>query len=199
VRKLSSKRGKSEEYVLSELELQRLWNECKELDSQIVVGLLVFCGLRVSEAIHLRLEWIRDEEIHIPSQQKCSCAACADRGYWVPKTKQSVRVVPVPGFLKPLLWEYLKTHPEGLQISRQAVWYRIQHLASRAKVSHIFPHALRATYATLLASKGLTAPEICAVLGWARITMGEHYVRIAEARGGAREKIKQIWGTKYGP
>jgi hypothetical protein len=26
----------------------------------------------------------------------------------------------------------------------------------------------------------------------------KHYVRIAEARGGASQKIKQIWGTSYG-
>lgn len=79
-------------------------------------------------------------------------------------------------------------------MTRQAAWYRVQRLAEKAKIPRIFPHALRATLATILASKGFTAVELCAYFGWTRLNMGEHYVRISEARTGASKKIKQIWG-----
>jgi len=188
------KRGSSAEHSLNERQLQALWAQCKELRDQVLIGLMSYCGLRVGEAIHFRASWLKEEGIHIPSQAPCRCQECARRGYWQPKSKAGVRVVAIPGFLKPILLKYLTQFPEGLKITRQAAWYRVQGLAAAAKLPHIFPHALRASTATLLASKGFTAVELCAYMGWTRIAMGDHYVRMAEARAGARDKIKQIWG-----
>ena len=188
------KRGASEEYALTELQLQALWSQCKEPKEQVLIGLMAYCGLRVSEATHLKLSWIKNNEIHIPSQMACRCLECYRRGYWKPKSKAGVRVVAIPGFLEPILLDYFNKYPDGLHMKRQAVWYRVQTLARKAKLPQIFPHALRATAATLLASKGFTAVELCAYFGWARLDVGEHYIRISSARESAKQKMKAIWG-----
>lgn len=188
------KQGASEEFALTEQQLQSLWAQCKEPRNQVIVGLLAYCGLRTSEAIHLQASWIKDEEIYIPSKMSCRCWSCRQRGYWRPKSKAGVRAVAVPNFLKPILAGFYGKDPEGLKMTRQAVWYRVQALAALAKLPKTFPHSLRATCATILASKGFTAVELCAYFGWTRLNMGEHYIRMSAARAGAKEKVKAIWG-----
>lgn len=188
------KQGTSEEHALSEAQMKKLWSKCLEPEDQVLVGLCAFCGLRVSEATHLRQSWLREGEIVIPSRIKCSCWDCHERGYWSPKTKSGIRRVPVPGFLLSILEKYLANNPQGLQVSRRGAYKRIVTLGKRAELPvKVFPHALRATCATLLGSRGFTAVELCAVMGWSRLEIGEHYVRISAARQSARIKMSQIW------
>ena len=118
------KQGRSEEFVYSEEQANKLWGQCKQLTERVLVGLMMFCGLRIGEAIHLRLAWIREEEIHLPSTMPCNCWECSKRGHWKPKTKQGIRVVPIPGFFKPILKEFLSYQPDGLKITRQSGNYR---------------------------------------------------------------------------
>ena len=191
---MPKKQGASEEFVLSEVQAQKLWSQCLELDDKVLVGLMMWCGMRVSEAIHLKANWIRNEEINIPSRMACNCWGCGRRGYWKPKSRAGIRQIAIPGFLKPLLEAYLSKRPEGLKLTRQSAWYKVQQFAEKASLPHIFPHALRATAATTLASKGFTGVELCSYFGWSRLDMGEHYIRISEARAGAKAKIKQIYG-----
>lgn len=188
------KSGASEEYVYSEDQQRKLFSACVELRDKILIGLMSYCGLRVGEAIHLKLDWIREGEIHIPSSMKCNCWECRKRGHWEPKSKMGVRTVAIPEFLKPLLVEFLKYQPEGLNTTRQAAYYRVRQVMAKAKLPITFPHALRATCATILASKGFTGAELCQFFGWKRLEMGEHYIRIAVAKAGARKKMKEIYG-----
>ena len=187
------RRRSSHEHAYSEEQLQRLWQTSKELRDKVIVGCLGYLGLRVSELAHLKLDWFRNGEIHIPSSQPCICSECED-GCWKPKTKAGVRVIPIPGFLKPVLAEFLSLSPGGIGLKRKAIWYRVKQLIKEAGLPYGFCHSLRATAATILASKGFTAAELCAYFGWARISVGESYVRLSEARKGARSKIKEIYG-----
>lgn len=190
------KSGKSEEYVLNEREVEMFWSACKEPKDKVLFGLMLFCGLRVSEAVHLKLAWIREQKIHIPSSMPCNCWGCRKRGYWKPKTKQGIRIVPIPGFLQSILAEFLKSQPEGLGFNREYAWLRTQKITKDAKTPRAFPHALRATCATMIASEGFTAIELCYVMGWNRLEMGEHYIRISAAQQGVEEKFKQMWPDK---
>ena len=187
-------KGRSEEYVLSEGQLQQLWKNCYELKDKVLVGLLGYMGMRAGEAAHFRSDWVKEEAIHIPASMPCHCNECWNRGYWKPKSKAGARIIPIPRFLKPGLVDYLRSSPDGLQMSRQAIWYRIQQLAEKAKLPKTFPHSLRATAATTLASKRFTGMERCAFMGWARIDVAESYVRIAQARAGVEKKMKEIYG-----
>ena len=46
-----AKRGASEQFALDEKEVSRLWGVCKDPVDKVLIGLLLFCGLRVSEAL----------------------------------------------------------------------------------------------------------------------------------------------------
>lgn len=180
--------------MLSELQAQALWKQCIEPEDKVLIGLCLFCGTRVSEAIHLRATWIKEDSINIPSSMACKCWECRSRGYWHPKSKAGIRSIPVPGFLQPILAEYLGKRPEGLKITRQSAWNRVRSLCKTASIPIIFPHALRASYATILASKGMEAATICYTLGWSRLEIAQSYVRIARAKDMAAKQIKAIWG-----
>lgn len=191
---MSKKSGSSEQYVLSEAQLQKLWKASTEIKDKVLVGLLAYCGMRIGEAVHWRQEWIREGSIHIPASMPCDCYDCKKRGNWQPKSKASNRSIPIPRFLAPILYEYLHSCPKGLEMCRQAGWYRIQRLSAKAGIPQTFCHSLRATCASMLAGKGLTGVELCYIMGWKRLEMGEHYIRIAQAKAGVEAKMKQIWG-----
>jgi len=187
------KRGRSEESALNEGQLKRLWNVCKEPTDKVLVGLCAFTGLRVGEAIHLNASWIKEGCVVIPSSMPCNCWECKG-GDWHPKTKAGARTIPLPSILKPVLMDYLRAHPEGLKMTRQTANNRVKALQEKAGLPHIFPHALRASYATLLSIKGMNAAELCVVMGWSRISMGEHYIQLTQAKAGVKQKIKEIFG-----
>ena len=79
-------------------------------------------------------------------------------------------------------------------MTRQTANNRVRVLQGKAGLPHIFPHALRASYATLLATKGMNAAELCIVMGWSRISMGEYYIQLTQAKAGAKQKLKEIFG-----
>ena len=188
-------KGSSEEYVLSELQLEKLWTSCSDNTDRTIIGCLAYMGMRASELAHLKPKWIREEAIHIPARQDCDCSECSiRRGYWAPKSKAGARVLAIPGFLKPILSEFIHNHPDGLKMNRYAIWYRVKQLLKKAGLEPGHCHSLRATAATLLASKGFTAAELCQYMGWSRIDVAESYVRLAEARKSTAEKIKKIYG-----
>ena len=187
------KHGRSEESALNEGQLKKLWNVCKEPTDKVLVGLCAFGGLRVGEAIHLNASWIKEGCVVIPSFMPCNCWECKG-GSWHPKTKAGARTIPLPSILKPVLMDYLRTHPDGLKMTRQTANNRVKALQEKAGLPHIFPHALRASYATLLATKGMQAMTICYLLGWSRLEVAQHYVRIAEAKTDAAKQIKEIFG-----
>ena len=90
-----ARRGPSESYALNPEQINLLWQVCHELDDKIVVGLPMFEGLRVGEAVHLQASWVRDGEIHIPAQMECGCWACSDTGVWKPKSEAGIRSIPI--------------------------------------------------------------------------------------------------------
>lgn len=189
-----TKRGRSEEFSLSEAQLQKLWAECHELKDKIIVGCAGYMGMRVSEIAHFNTRWIREGRIYIPSRQECNCWGCSKRGYWKPKSPAGVRAIPIPAFFKPVVIEFLSYQPEGLKMTRQAIDYRIKQLAKKAKLPHTFCHSLRASYVSLLAAKGMEAPAIARLIGHARIDVLQSYLNMKRAEEAAFKGIKQIFG-----
>ncbi|MBT9133054.1 MAG: putative prophage phiRv2 integrase [Firmicutes bacterium] len=187
-------KGQAEEYIYTEDQLQKLFGACRDTTDKAVVGMLGYMGLRVGEVVHLKPKWIRDESINIPPRQDCNCFECSGRGYWTPKSKAGSRVLAIPGFLKPAIYEFTQEYPEGINMTRQGIWHRVQRLVQKAKCPPGHCHSLRATAATILASRGFTSVELCQYMGWARISMAESYVRLAEARKSTAKKIKEIYG-----
>lgn len=193
-----AKRGASADFALEDDGVDRLWRVAKELDDKVLVGLTMMEGMRVSEAVHLKSDWIRTagdhSEISIPVHMECGCGGCRKRGgYWKPKSKAGARIIPVVVTFQPHLLQLLKHQPYGLGYTRKTAWRRIKELAEKAGISYLSPHILRATAATNFAKAGFTAPELCYVMGWSRIEMGSHYIQIVQARAGVAAKMQKVF------
>ena len=189
-----TKRGRSADYALNESQVQRLWSACVDEEEQVLIGLLVYEGMRVSEAIHTRLSWLRGGMIAIPTEQICNCSACALRdGIWRPKSSAGARIIPIAKPLSGPLHEFLNQHPSGLSITRQAAWKRVDYIAGRAEIGHVTPHALRATAATIFAIAGWNAAELCLMMGWGDIKRAWHYIQIAQAQKGLADKMHHLY------
>lgn len=194
------KAGRSEEFALTQKQLTTLWHKCHDLIDKVLVGLCGFCGLRVGEATHLTLDWIRQQEIHVPRSMPCDCSDCMRRkkgtGVWTPKTTAGAREVPItPEFFKPVLNEFLKYRPQGLKMGRIAAYNRIVKLGKRAGIPiKVFPHSLRATYITICGENGMDAAQIAVLVGHGDIQAIASYLKIIRVRPIAKERVKQIFG-----
>lgn len=179
----------SKEDSLNSGELANLLLACETLRDKVVVYGMAYAGLRVSELVHLRRTWINWEEntLTVPIKQECSCWECnyiksPKNGIWKPKTKHGARTILVHPQLIPVLKEFLEGQ-DGVDITRQRVWQRLKILAKNAIIRHnTYPHGLRATCASNLAHDNISSPGLQYVLGWARLSSAESYVRTDRRR-----------------
>lgn len=158
---------KPPKYALTDKELANLWSKCTSLRDQVLIGLLALCGLRSSEAVHLRADWVSKGNINIPPETKCDCLECKKRdGWWRPRSKYAVRKVPIPEFLEPLLMKFLKESPGGLGMIRLEAYFRVKRLAKAAGIPTPFPWSLRATAVRLFFEKAkMPTSKLCKLLG----------------------------------
>ena len=192
------KRGASELYVLEADQVRALLQEAQGVEDRLILQLMLYVGLRVSEVAHLNNSWVKGDEIRIPLSQTCDCINCKS-GEWKAKSKASNRVIPVPVSIMRDLTEYLRQSPRGFTLTRQALWWKIKQMSKRANIrvrglssDTIYPHVLRATCATILASKGMSVAALCYVMGWQSIEVGQHYISIAKAKQDAQEQFRKI-------
>ncbi len=196
---------KSRENRLTTTEIETMKEACRHLEERVVVYGLLYTGMRISEFIHMRRDWVDFKEgiIHIPYRQKCNCYECMakegeHRGFFKCKTKHGERPIPILEELRPILKEYFGEYlsVQDLVENRVNAWRIVKNIARRAKIEHpVFPHCIRATFASLLVEKGLNDPiTLKDVMGWKKINMAEAYIRLSGQA--VKEKINQIWGSK---
>ena len=152
----------------------------------------------------MRADWItQDGNLRIPNQQACNCAECARvrGGEWRPKTKAGARTLPIPQRMRKDLNELFKMKPYGLDVSRVGLYYRTKTILKRAKIKFrglsggtAFPHALRSTCFNMLCAGGISAVDLCYYAGWRDISIGSHYIQVAQAKEGALKAGKAIFG-----
>lgn len=157
-------------------------------------------GFRASEASHFCLEWLTGDKGVVTIPKMCRCRVCQERGKpFRAKTVMGNRSLPL--FRHVESWEAARIFlercptPESAQVTRQAVWTMVKSVARRAGVvDRVFPHALRATAATQLASLGLNEMQLCQAMGWKDLSMARPYVRTAGADlSAALEGKDQRW------
>lgn len=187
---------KSKENALTDKEIEDMFNACKDDKDKLILLVLVYSGLRVSEFAHLRASWVdwQEETINVPAMQNCNKLCCVQRaGSWQPKTKMAVRSVPMKEVrLKEVLRAYFTLNNE-VPLTTVAIWYRVKRLAQRANIAHkVYPHALRATAATLFAHKGISAPTLQYIMGWSQLKWAELYVQSSKRR--ALEEVDKVYG-----
>jgi integrase len=174
------------EDALNTQEISMLWDICHSIRDRFIVGCMVLAGLRVSELVHLRKSWVNFEEntITVPTRQDCNCNECMKKrdGKWKPKTRQGARTIRIHPQLRSILEEYLASN-DGLNLTRQRVWQRIKELCRAALILHnTYPHCLRSTCAIELAHEHISSAALQYLLGWAKLSSAEAYVRSDRTR-----------------
>ena len=158
-----------------------------------LVGLLLRCGLRRSEAVSLRLDQIQLRE-----------------GRWVVADLYGkggrLRTVPVPGWCNALIdrWLLASGFSGGLVfrriwknrtelsrgISPDVVWTTVKRYAQRIGVDHLAPHDLRRTCARICHGAEGELEQIQFLLGHASVQTTERYI-------GCRQKFKGAVNDRF--
>ena len=176
--------------ILDDMDIDDLKKSCKgRVESIAVLGLL-YTGMRVSEFLHFRKDWIdiRKGGIFIPKEQSCSCVECKYRreGVWKTKTEHARRFIPLIPEVEVLFREYFNEYDAILDTykDRREIWRIVKRVGDRADIKNkkVFPHSLRGSFASILASKGFSVQEIIGALGWLNAGMFQKYIRVPEGR-----------------
>lgn len=161
---------------LERAEVNRLLRELeKENDPRdtALVRLMLSCGLRISEAVSLRVE---DVEI---GERRGRVVVRSGKG-------EKWREVPLPPETRRALKEWLEKHPggewlfpgrEGDHLSAGAAWKMVKKYAYRARIPFLKPHDLRHTFAYSMLRAGADLTAVADVLGHARLNTTAIYTR----------------------
>lgn len=179
--------------ALNEIEANMLLNACRDLLDNLTIRLPLYTGMRIGEVQHLRNTWLDWEKkiIVIPARQQCSCYECKKwrKEIWSPKTLAGQRSLLITPELEP----YLKQIIDGVNRSRQSLEQRFERIRQRSSLHKVcYPHALRATFATRLSERGISAPSLCYLLGWESLQTAENYIQSSMKRAHAEfEELRQ--------
>lgn len=174
---------KKEMRVLSQEEQKKLVDYLMQDLDACKLGILValYTGLRVGELCALKWEDISKDSITIRrtmQRLKKDSTDGTELHIGSPKTKTSLRTIPVPSFLqeliepfrKPELAEcyFLATTP-GEVIEPRAMQYRFRRYLKEAGIEKANFHALRHTFATRCVEAGFEIKSLSEVLGHANV------------------------------
>lgn len=182
--------------VTSSFEFPKIWqliptvlsyNEVEALlsapDIKLFVGardkalleLLYATGLRVSEAVNLKITDVTDDFVRVKGKGK------KDRV--VPIGKKAIEAIDyyLINFRKDPSSEYLFVSARCKKISRVTVWERIKNYAKVAQIyKNISPHTLRHSFATHLLENGADIRLIQDMLGHEDISTTDRYTHISQ-------------------
>jgi len=191
-------KSKTKENILEDAEIERIKSAASDSVRRFLVWTLLYTGMRISEFIHMRDTWLQWNRslIRIPESQDCSCSECKIKkgGVWRPKNQQSARAIPIVPEIRQILQEFFSQHASVMAVipSRVHAYLILRSLSKRSRIKHkVFPHALRGTFATVLAAKDFTIPEIAEALGWSSWKTAEIYVRLSAVR--VKKAFEKKW------
>lgn len=173
-------------------ELDKLFNsiseeESYELRDKTIFELLYSSGLRISEAIDLKLSDIDFENsfIHVIGK--------GDKERLVPAGKEALRLL--NKYIKESRTaiigsrdsEFLFVSKKGSQLNRKSVWRLLKNYVTRTEIQkNITPHTLRHSFATHLIENGADLRSVQELLGHMDISTTQVYTHMA------RKKLQEI-------
>lgn len=175
----------SKEDILEKEDIDNLIKSCKNLKEKFIIITLIYTGMRVSEFCNIKKSWVRWQEnkIVVPSIQ----------GVWQPKTSSGSREIPlVNDKIREVLREWFEKYSlDEFKMSRIGIFKMIKTIAKRANImKNVYPHSLRATFASMLAVKNISPASLQAIMGWKGFATAERYVRSTRALDEVKEKWK---------
>ncbi len=175
--------------VLSIVEVENLLespslHKAQGIRDRAILELMYATGLRVSEAVNLKISDINSEVGFL------RCLGKGSKERIVPLGKQAIEVV--QKYLEKVRPKLLKNHPEnnilflsrlGKKISRQSFWKLIKtYCANTGITKNIKPHTLRHSFATHLLSGGADLRSVQEMLGHADISTTQIYTHLDKDR-----------------
>jgi integrase len=141
------------------------------LHIRVAVRFMLWCGLRESEALGTRWEWMRGADRYIPGKTKgkeaVSLGLSEDlQALLADLPRESAWILPGKG-----------DTPHAQQFTRKA----IERAGVAVGIPGLTPHRLRATYATLLSQTGASVYEVQKLLRHKQLSTTLHYVMTDEA------------------
>lgn len=208
---------------LEPTQLQSLIAAGKNPRDMAFIALLARTGIRISEAIQLRVNDIDLQRgtlsiIHLKERLKLRCPYCGEnlgkRHLFCPGCGNKVgkalrekvehrrqRTIPVERGTLSLISEYLQWRERfpyrGLLVfpfTRQRGWQLIRKLGQRAGIQGLHPHSLRRLLATTWAGKGLDVKKLQILLGHASIATTMEYVDSNFEQ--LRSEYAKLWESK---
>ncbi len=173
-------------------ELDKLFNsiseeESYELRDKTIFELLYSSGLRISEAIDLKLNDLDFENsfIHVIGK--------GDKERLVPAGKEALRLLNKyikesrTSILGARESEFLFVSKKGSQLNRKSVWRLLKNYVTRTEIQkNITPHTLRHSFATHLIENGADLRSVQELLGHMDISTTQVYTHMA------RKKLQEI-------
>lgn len=190
----------------------RLLTPPANLEATFIIHMSGKLGMRIGEIAHMKRTWVDVEQglIEVPSHEPCEkgqdgglCGYCRRQAkrtyqndpenrdldellesYWEPKTAAAERAVPyefddsVADVLSSF-FEYYYEVPLSVNTCRR----RVNDATEMSELNRrVYPHALRATAASTHAYEGLNIASMKAMMGWAKLSTAEKYIRISGGR-----------------
>ncbi|QBI90041.1 tyrosine integrase/recombinase [Halobacterium phage ChaoS9] len=192
------------------------------LEATFIIHMSGKLGMRIGEISHMKRTWIDVEQglIEVPSHEPCEkgrdgglCGYCRRQAkrtyqndpenrnldellesYWEPKTEAAERAVPYEfddsvADVVSSFFEYYYEVPLSVNTCRR----RVKDAAEQSDLNRrIYPHALRATAASTHAYEGLNIASMKAMMGWAKLSTAEKYIRISGGR--TKRALLELYG-----
>jgi integrase len=174
---------KKEMRVLSQAEQKKLVAYLMQEPDPCKLGVLValYTGLRVGELCALKWEDISKDSITVRrTMQRLKTAGSNSTELHIgsPKTKTSLRTIPLPTFLRELIEPYrtaklaesyfLASSPDEV-IEPRNMQYRFRRYLKEASIEQANFHALRHTFATRCVEAGFEIKSLSEILGHANV------------------------------
>lgn len=193
--KFLKKEGGLKKDIISSMQSPKIWqlipnvmteSEVDELlkmpDSKSLIGardkaileLLYATGIRVSEAVNIKIKDVNDSFVKIYGKGK--------KERLVPIGKKALEAIDnyLLKFRKELSCDFLFINNRGKKVSRITIWKRIKEYALKANIhKNISPHTLRHSFATRLLENGADIRIIQDMLGHEDISTTDRYTHIS--------------------
>ena len=165
------KTTKTVKEIISDEEIEKMRDKCKNLRDLAIIDLLYSTGIRIGELVRLNIDDIDFEE------RECIVFGKGDkerRVYFDAKTK-----IHLMGYINsrsdtnPALFVTLDAPYDRLQIS--GVEIRLRRLGRELGINKVHPHKFRRTMATRAIDKGMPIEQVQKLLGHSQIDTTMHY------------------------
>lgn len=177
--------------IISEAQIEALLNAPDSntphgLRDKALLELMYASGLRVSEAVTLRLNEINLERGWVNTIGKGDKQRLVPMGaeavFWLERYLQDAR----EQLLKNARCDALFVSQKKVGMSRQLAWMIVEKYAQIAGIHHLSPHGLRHAFATHLVNHGADLRVVQQLLGHADISTTQIYTHVAN------ERLKQL-------